>query len=403
MAALSGDSKAARLMQWQAGQTPGPWEVILFPTNRCNLKCSICWQRWAEKEFGKVDFASELSDERLLRLVDEAAELGVREWNIVGGGEPMVRGPLVMKLCENIRRHGMNGSIQSNGTRFKPEHFEQLIAMGWNRIVVSLDGPTAEINDAIRSERSFQDATDNLRTLAELKRKHGATKPEACLNTVVTNLNYNRLDDMVRLGKEIGCDAVGAISLVVQGSTCAEFALTPEQLAELPAHLDRAAKLASELKIAGSFRLLDDALRGWPGCAPVVTPDPNDLANAVCFEPWLSMAILAEGGKGGPCSPFWEKDVDTVKDKPLREVWLGPYLTDVRARILAHKNLPPYCSTCCSHIPSLTQGIREQLMAARTTPDGLPARLLHNLKTRGLRQTVRRGYEWVKLRAGTRR
>ena len=37
-----------RLDAWRNGGSAGPLRVTLFPTNRCNLRCSICWQRWAD-------------------------------------------------------------------------------------------------------------------------------------------------------------------------------------------------------------------------------------------------------------------------------------------------------------------------------------------------------------------
>jgi len=403
MTAVSGDSKAARLRQWQAGQTPGPWEIILFPTNRCNLKCSICWQRWAEKEFGKVDFSTELSDERLLALVDEAAEMGVREWRIVGGGEPMVRGSLVIKLCERIRRHGMNGLIQSNGTRFTAEQFDTLVKIGWKTIVVSLDGHNAETNDAVRSKGSFEQATKNLRILADIKARHKASQPEVYLSTVITRLNYDRLEDVVRLAKDLGGTMIGAIGLIVQGPQSAELALSPEQTEQLPEYMERARTVAEELGITGNLYPPEN-LEGWPQCAPVINANPDDLVNAACFEPWLTMAILAEDGKAGPCAPFWQEDAETVREKSLRDVWLSPYFQNIRARILAHRDFPPYCRTCCSDIPRCTQLLRDQVLAGRTAPIAeLPMRFIRNLKSRGLGQTARRAYEWLWLRTVGRR
>ena len=109
--ARDGDTPLTRLHRWQAGETPGPWTITLIPTNRCNLRCEICWQRRTEADFGH-----EVQDSRLEELVDEAAAMGVREWNISGGGEPMARAGLVLSLCERIRERDMNGALQTNAT-----------------------------------------------------------------------------------------------------------------------------------------------------------------------------------------------------------------------------------------------------------------------------------------------
>ena len=408
------EERAERLRQWACGKTPGPWEVVVFPTNRCNLHCAICWQRFVE-EFGEVDYASELPDQRLLDLVDEAAELGVRNWRFIGGGEPLVRDDLVMALCERIRARGMNGSIQTNATRFSREMIQTLIRIGWGSILVSLDGPTSEINDAIRSEGSFDRATKNLRLFSELKRAAGVTAPYITLNMVVTNLNCDKMEEMLRLTHELGCNALTPLRLIVQGDRCSGFDLTEEQRAELPEWVRRAEALAQKLGLPASFHdfvFSEQSIQAQcahPECFGIV--GDGRFSDAFCFEPWTVIVITAEDGKAGPCCPFWEEQaVDTLRDKSLKELWLGPYMQDIRRRILSRKDLPAYCKNCCSDVPGRAQELRELLEAALrpslsemgplNAARFMAGRFAANLKQRGLRQTLRRGKEWVQIRIG---
>lgn len=62
------DSPVDRLLRWEQGDTPGPWYAAIYPTNRCNLRCSICWQR----RFDSLDYSDEVPDERRLALVGNA-------------------------------------------------------------------------------------------------------------------------------------------------------------------------------------------------------------------------------------------------------------------------------------------------------------------------------------------
>ncbi len=408
------EERAERLRQWARGETPGPWELTVFPTNRCNLHCAICWQRWVEQERGEVDCRSELPDQRLLDLVDEAAELGVRNWRIVGGGEPLVREALVMEMCDRIRARGMNGTLQTNATRFSPENIRKLIRIGWQTIIASLDGPTAEINDAIRSAGSFERATENLRLFSELKRKEGATAPHIIVSMVVTNLNYDKIEEMVRLTHELGCSELTPIRLVVQGDLCAGFALSEKQRAEIPEHVRRAEALAQELGMPASFHHLvfdeqpDQGKCAQSECLGVV--GDGRFSDAFCFEPWTAMVIIAEDGRVGPCSPSWDQYADTARNKSLKELWLGPYMQDVRRRIRSRRNLPEYCKNCCSDIPGRTRELRALIEAAHRpslpeTGTLSPARSIvkrfsANLKQRGLRQTLRRAKEWAQIRLG---
>ena len=408
--------RAERLLQWERGETPGPWELVVFPTNRCNLRCSICWQRWVEQERGEVDYKSELPDQRLLELVDEAAELGVRYWHIVGGGEPLVREALVMAMCEKICAHGMNGTLQTNATRFSRGNIQQLISMGWGRVTVSLDGPTAEINDAIRSAGSFERATENLRIFSELKRTEGVAHPYIILSMVVTNLNCDKIADMLRLTHELGCDELTPIRLVVQGDLCAGFALSDKQRAELPEQVRRAEALAQELGLPASFHDLvfdeQPAQEGYARAECLGIAGDGRFSDAFCFEPWTTLAIIAEDGRIGPCSPSWELNADTARNTSLKELWLDSYMQDIRRRIRSRKNLPEYCKNCCSDIPGRTRTLRTLMETANRPslsdmgPLGatrfMAGRFAENLKHRGLRQTLRRTKEWFQIRIGKR-
>ncbi len=412
MSSLAIKERFERLQQWACGETPGPWEVVVFPTNRCNLRCAICWQRYVE-EFGEVDYRSELPDQRLLDMIDEGADLGVRDWRFIGGGEPLVRGDLVMALCEKIRAKGMNGSIQTNATRFSPETIQTLIRIGWGLIIASLDGPTAEINDAIRSEGSFESATKNLRLFSELKRAAGVTHPYMSVNMVVTNLNYDKMEEMVRLTHELGCNELTPLKLTVQGERCTQFDLTEEQRAQLPRLVRRAEALARKLGLPASFHntvFPQESIQAQcahPECSGIV--GDGRFSDAFCFEPWTVLVITAEDGKAGPCCPFWEEKVDTLRDKSLKELWLGPYMQDIRKRILSREDLPAYCRICCADVPGRTQELRGLFEAALrpslsemgplSAARFMAGRFAENLKQRGLRQTLRRTKEWMQTRS----
>lgn len=125
------ESQLGRLLDWERGEKPGPWYVTLFPTNRCNLTCKICWLRGVDVE---SVLQNELSDERMLELVDECADLGVKHWVIIGGGEPLMRGSSLISLCQRISDRNMTGILQTNGTLLKKKYAERLVDMQWQQI-----------------------------------------------------------------------------------------------------------------------------------------------------------------------------------------------------------------------------------------------------------------------------
>lgn len=401
------DSPGHRLLRWERGETPGPWFVSLFPTNRCNLKCSICWQRRVD-----VDHSSEISDERLLHFVDECAELGAKEWVIVGGGEPMVRDELVIQMCERIRAHGMDGRIQTNGVRFREEHFERLIKAQWKEVVFSLDGPTAEINDRIRSAGSFANATSNLKKFSELRKKSGSSFPETFVTAVVTSTNYDKFDQMADLVHELGCDGLRGGHLTPESELSLEFQLSPEQTAGFPKHLERAMKRAEELGLKhGLYELLPDASAPASGSSfpPLPPKSSKGIECAACLEPWLGIQVQPYGYVG-PCCIFWDTKADSIKDMSLRDVWLGPYLQKVRADFL-NGRFQPYCVSCHSSFRVHDVYFRHDLALAREQDvwrhGGAAARAklfgkkaLDSIRRNGLSGAMKRGMHWLRLLRG---
>jgi MoaA/NifB/PqqE/SkfB family radical SAM enzyme len=395
------DTRLDRLLRWQRGDTPGPWTITLFPTNRCNLRCKICWQRGAEG----LEKTDETSDDRLLTLVDECAELGVREWCIIGGGEPLIRGEVVMEMCARIRGHGMNGTLQTNGTLLTAEYIKHLVEIGWSRVNVSLDGPDQLVNDDIRSAGSFRKATENMNRLREMKLKMKRAEPVMSIYAVLTSTNCDKIDRIVELAHELGCDDGGVqlTTMVVHSPMAKPFALTDEQKANISGHLLRAAERAAQYGMFNNFDLyLQEEILADPNAMhrAGTTPAGEDMAAAVCYEPWLSVAITAEG-KVGPCCAFWDPRAESIQTMSFRGAWLGPYLTEIRQRLLEHR-LPGYCMRCPSILFARSQTLRTQLIWAQMHWLGklsvLSARSLQHLRRHGIRWTLRRGFEWAKIK-----
>ncbi|HDP33846.1 MAG TPA: radical SAM protein, partial [Candidatus Hydrogenedentes bacterium] len=232
---------ASRLLNWQDGQSAGPWRLMVFPTYRCNLKCGICVRSWQETH---PMLLHELPDERWLRLVDEAAAMGVRVLKIGGGGEPMLRDKMVCEMCVRVKKHGMAGSLQTNGTHLSADSMETLIRARWDDVTISIDAPTEEINDAIRNKGVFSKTVGALQTLRGLKKKHQSKLPNVAIHTTVTALNYDCLEDMVDFSLANGVDMFSASPLLEAGLEETGYIMSAAQRADLPRFLNAAMEKA---------------------------------------------------------------------------------------------------------------------------------------------------------------
>lgn len=413
------DTQMTRLLRWRQGETPGPWWVSIQPTNRCNLMCKHCWRIGALEERGDEIYANELTDDRLLRLIDEGAEIGVREWTIVGGGEPMVRGKVVMAMCERIRELGMNGTLHTNGMLLREPDCRRLVEIGWERISVSLDGIDAETTNYIRGAKCYERATECLGRIRDLRKEYETEFPKTGICFVVTRTNYTQLSDFVHMAAEFDC-AYGAAfaGLLVQHDGSARLALSGEQQAELPQSIAAALATARELGVMTSLGDLEpETGRTVTGNIPPeargeVPPKFPDggiegLGQANCFEAWTALSIQPTG-QVGPCCVSGDLHADSIENMSLRDAWLGPYMTETRESLISKTKVPHYCSQCPSYIVGSLPQMRSEygrLEAVRPWESGsrmrlagyLLGRLRENLRTRGPGETVRRAWQWMQI------
>ena len=96
---------------------------------------------------------------------------------------------------------------------------------------------------------------------------------------------------------------------------------------------------------------------------------------------------------------------DNINQMSLEEVWLGPYMTDVRRRLKTRTSLMHYCSYCPSNLQIKTEEYRADYVSAKTGPakqsvGRLANRFGEELRARGLRSTLKRTWEWVQIRSG---
>lgn len=138
---LGGARQAARLLAGRFGGSPALVSAALYPTHRCNLRCTYC-----NSPFLKTP---ELSTEQWLTAIDELHALGCRRVGILGG-EPLLRADLGT-LIARIRSRGMQCVLTSNGM-LVAKHIDRL--HGLNTLVLSLDAPN-QSNDDVRGVGVF--------------------------------------------------------------------------------------------------------------------------------------------------------------------------------------------------------------------------------------------------------
>lgn len=134
------------------------WEIV--PATSCNFSCLTCYAA----ENSRPD--SRLLDWKQISVaIDRATNLGITNIDILGGE------PLAYKFLESFISYFKNKvpngfcGVVSNGSLITREKAKSLFNSGIDQVTVSLDGTTAEINDANRGKGSFEKAIAGINNL----------------------------------------------------------------------------------------------------------------------------------------------------------------------------------------------------------------------------------------------
>ena len=162
------------------------WEL----TYACNLACVHCLSSSGRRDPG------ELSTAECQAVIDTLERMQVFYVNI-GGGEPTVR-PDFWELVDYATAHHVGVKFSTNGVRIDAAVARKLAASDYVDVQISLDGATAEVNDAVRGQGSYAMAIRAMEHLA------AAGFAGFKISVVVTRQNAGQLDEFKALADRYG-------------------------------------------------------------------------------------------------------------------------------------------------------------------------------------------------------
>jgi MoaA/NifB/PqqE/SkfB family radical SAM enzyme len=354
------------LSRWVKGKKGYPTQAQIHLTNYCNLKCSFCPTRilLSKKE---IDRKKELKTEDWLDIIEQAAELGVSDWHLCGGGEPMFFVDTALAVMNRIKEYGMRGEIITNGTLFDEDTVKNLVEISWDKIFFSLDASIAEIHDGIRGDKCFNKIIGNIKLFDFWKRKLKSEKPILCFHMVVCNRNYKEVPSMIGLAKRLNVQNVSINALNVWASEIESFRLNEREEKELQEILKKSLELAKEYKISTnipdflSSKLFEKANIMNEAMMREVernSEEVNQFLTIPCYYPWYNISIFSNGITQ-PC--FIPRDKgENILEKSLREIWYGEFFESFRKSLIKNK-LSKDCSRCNPwNLPKMNE-IRNEL------------------------------------------
>ena len=186
---------------------PPPTKLYVELTTECNLDCRMCMRRSWEEPGGRMD------PDLFARLVRQVRDVpGLATIQLSGFGEPTCH-PQWLDFVTQAKRAGLRVEVVTNGTTLAGQTPERLIALGLDRLIVSLDG-LGTTHDTMRCGSSAAEVVDNLRTFHRWRLAQGVRRPEVAIEFVATKRNIHELPAIKRLGPELGLTGIVVTNLI---------------------------------------------------------------------------------------------------------------------------------------------------------------------------------------------
>lgn len=181
-----------------------PIHVRIKPTNLCNHDCWFCAYRVSSMQLGKDMVEKDyIPEEKMLEIIDDCTEMGVRAITFSGGGEPLIYRymlPALKKLVETP----IAFATLTNGARLKGE-IARLFALHGTWVRVSMDGFNNESYKKFRGVGGGE--FDKIIANMEEFKKIGG-KCYLGVSFIVGQENYQSIYEMVKILRNIGVDSV---------------------------------------------------------------------------------------------------------------------------------------------------------------------------------------------------
>jgi len=194
---------------------------------------------------------------------------------------------------------------------------EELIMSGLDRLIISLDGVDADTYVKYRRGGDFEKVIANIKSMVQLRKEHQASHPFLELQFLVLKHNEHQIEDIKKLGKDLGMDKV-----VLKTAQVYEF----EEGNDFIPDLDKYARYQKQDD--GKYRI------------------KNKLPN-YCFRMW-SGCVLTWDNQVVPCC--FDKDAEykfgSINELNFTSIWKGDDYSNFRDQILRNRSEIEICRNC---------------------------------------------------------
>jgi pyrroloquinoline quinone biosynthesis protein E len=278
---------------------PTPLSLLAELTYRCNLQCPYCYN-----PLDLHAYRDELGEADWLRVIDQAAALGVLQIHF-SGGEPTLRPELLAALVRRARERQLYSNLITQGTFLDDVLLDQLLAAGLDHVQISLQG----VDAAAATRIAGTDVHD--RKIAALERVL-ARDVAVTLNYPLHRQNIETVADAIALAERLGVFRLELANVQLYGW----------------AFLNRANLLPSRDQAERADAIVGRAKERLKGKMQItyVLSDYYEQYPKPCMHGWgQRFMTVVPDGRVLPCpaaAAISTLAFDSVRDASLEDIWL---------------------------------------------------------------------------------
>lgn len=174
-------------------------EIKIHLTKCCNSHCIMCAGR--EPRSGL-----ELKRDEIKKIALDAKTIGLRKIKLFGG-EPTLRTDLV-GIISDCNEQKIAASLTTNGFLIDKKMADEIVSAGITEIVISLDSSYEQTHNYIRGVKdAYQKVVSAIKYINEARKTYNS-KMELHINSVMMNINYTHLPEIVNFCIANGIDSL---------------------------------------------------------------------------------------------------------------------------------------------------------------------------------------------------
>src|SRR5882757_8575187 len=192
------------LSKWtkKAIQWGYPVSISFEPTTSCNLRCPECPSglRAFTRPTGMLEdsfFKQTIDDiyKDLLYLI------------FYFQGEPFLN-PDFLKMVKYAHDKGIYTATSTNAHYLTDEKAKQTVESGLDRLIISIDGTTQDVYQQYRIGGNLEKVLQGARNIVKWKKELNSKTPFIFFQFLVVKPNEHQIEEVKKLGKEMGVDQV---------------------------------------------------------------------------------------------------------------------------------------------------------------------------------------------------